>query len=71
MLKTIKKILPSLSMIDRGLSRFKLYRKIRGGEWYKVSDRVVPKHSLWVRGVEPDPELYYVWKKETYRKTGI
>lgn len=66
MLKAIKKLLPSLSFFDKNLSRFKLYRKMRGGEWYKVSDRVVPKHSLWMRNVNPDPDSYYVWKKEMY-----
>ncbi|WP_270181414.1 hypothetical protein [Alkalihalobacillus sp. CinArs1] len=66
MLKFLKKLLPSLN--EKFLSRFKLYRRLRGGVWYKVSDRVVPKHSLWVR--EVDHEAYYVWKKENYNKTG-
>lgn len=63
MMKYLMKLLPSLSFSDRVFARLKLYRKMRGGVWYKVSDRIAPKKSVWVRKLE-NPEAYYVWKRE-------
>lgn len=61
----LMKLLPSLSVSDRLFSRFKFYRRMRGGAWYKVSDRIVPKRSYWVREVV-NPKAYYVWKREVH-----
>ena len=65
MLKWIKKLLPSQKVTDQIFARFKGYRKWRGGAWYKVSDRVAPKKSMWMREVK-DPAAYYVWIREIY-----
>jgi hypothetical protein len=64
-LKWIRILLPSQSVTDKIFARFKLYRKLRGGTWQKVSDRVAPKKSVWVRKAV-NAEDYYVWKTEVH-----
>ncbi|TLS36555.1 hypothetical protein [Pseudalkalibacillus caeni] len=50
--------------LETTLSRLKLYRKFRGGAWYKVTLKAMPSKHMWVREVDPDYE--FVWKREDY-----